>query len=73
MIIEFSQQDLLFALKNALGVTWVEVAARTGIAPRTLKSYRLPDSSNGYRGMDRFVRSAVEKAYTQAQRQLKKV
>ncbi|MDQ1816353.1 hypothetical protein RBA41_23940 [Massilia sp. CCM 9210] len=59
---ELSQQELLLALKNALDVTWDEVAAHTGIAPRALKSYRLPVSSTGYRGMDKFVRDVAEKA-----------
>lgn len=59
---EQSQQELLQALKDALGGTWEDVAARTQIAGRTLKSYRLPSSSKGYRGMDKFVRKAVEDA-----------
>jgi hypothetical protein len=59
---EQSQQELLQALKDALGGTWDDVAERTQIAARTLKSYRLPSSSKGYRGMDKFVRKAVEDA-----------
>lgn len=55
-----SQLELLQELKDAMGGTWDEVAARTDIAARRLKSYRLPESSNGYRGMDKFVRKAVE-------------
>lgn len=57
---EKSQQELLQALKDVLGGTWDDVAERTQIAARTLKSYRLPSSSKGYRGMDKFVRKAVE-------------
>lgn len=65
---ERSQQDLLQDLKEALGGTWDEVAARTQIAARTLKSYRLPPSSKGYRGMDKFVRKAVEDALSEVSR-----
>lgn len=65
-------QELLQALKDALGATWNEVAENTGIAPRTLKSYRLPASSSGGRGMDKFVRDTVEAALIQAQKKNKK-
>jgi hypothetical protein len=62
---ERSQQDLLQDLKDALGGTWDDVAIRTQIAVRALKSYRLPSSSKGYRGMDKFVRKAVEDALSE--------
>lgn len=57
---ERSQQDLLQDVKDALEGTWDDVAARTDITARTLKSYRLPVSSKGHRGMDRFTRKAVQ-------------
>ena len=57
---EQSQQDLLQDVKNALGGTWDDVAARTEITARALKSYRLPPSSKGHRGMDKFTRKAVQ-------------
>ena len=57
---ERSQQNLLQDVKDALGGTWDDVAARTDITARTLKSYRLPASSKGHRGMDRFTRKAVQ-------------
>lgn len=57
---ERSQQQLLQEVKDALGGTWNDVAARAGIAPRALKSYRLPAASKGYRTMDKFVRRAVQ-------------
>ena len=69
---ERSQQDLLQDLKEALGGTWDDVAARTQIAARTLKSYRLPPSSKGYRGMDKFVRKAVEDVLSEAAKKGKK-
>ena len=52
--------------------TWDEVAERTGIASRTLKSYRLPEGSKGYRGMDKFVRAAVEKALADVKKEASK-
>lgn len=58
---EQTQQELLQEVKTALNVTWDELAELTGIAARTLKSYRLPSSSRGYRGMDKFVLEAVRK------------
>ena len=58
---EQTQQELLQGAKEALGVTWDELAIRAGIEPRTLKSYRLPATSRGHRGMDKFVREAVRK------------
>jgi hypothetical protein len=70
---ELSQQELLLALKDALGTTWDDVAAKTGITPRALKSYRLPVSSKGARGMDKFVREAVEKTLSQTQKKMKKI
>lgn len=64
-----TQQQLLATLKLALGdVTWEAVAEVTGIKQRALKSYRLPSDSNGYRGMDKFVRDAVERALKEAQK-----
>ena len=69
---ELSQQELLQALKEALGATWDEVAEITGITPRTLKSYRLPASSSGVRSMDKIVRDAVENALIKAQKKNRK-
>jgi hypothetical protein len=59
-----TQQELLKELKDALGGTWDDVAARTEIAARALKSYRLPTSSKGHRSMDKFARKAVEAILT---------
>ena len=55
-----SQQELLHAAKAALGLDWDTLALRAGIKPRALKSYRLPDSSNGFRAMPDLARAAVE-------------
>ena len=69
---DLSQQELLQALKGTMSTTWNGVSERTGIAPRTIKSYLLPDDSKGRRGMDKFVREAVEKALLQEQKKVKK-
>jgi len=69
---EQSQQELLHTLKAALGdVLWDEVAKRTKINPRTLKSYLLPTESNGHRGTDKFVRDAVERVLKKSQKKSK--
>jgi len=66
---EQSQRELLHTLKAALNdVSWDEVAKQTEIKPRTLKSYVLPTESNGHRGMDKFVRDAVERVLKKAQK-----
>jgi len=56
-----TQQELLQEVKAELGITWDELAEEAGIEPRTLKSYRLPSTSKGFRGMDKFVLDAVKK------------
>ena len=72
MMEDLSQQELLKALKDATNSTWSGVSELTGIVPRTLKSYLLPQTSKGRRGMDKFVRKAVEKALSQALNKIKK-
>lgn len=48
---EQSQQEYLRALKVQLKVTWDELAARAGITPRAMKTYRMPVSSKDFREM----------------------
>ncbi|WP_298151111.1 hypothetical protein [Flavobacterium sp.] len=67
---EQTQQEFLQKAKAALGVKWDELAERVGIEPRTLKSYRLPPNSKGYRGMDKFVRQAVIDALKKAKKSI---
>ena len=55
-----SQQELLHAAKDALGLDWDTLALKAGIKPRALKSYRLPESSAGFRAMPDLARAAVE-------------
>lgn len=68
---ERSQQELLQDVKDALGgkSTWDDVAARTEISVRALKSYRLPPASKGHRGMDKFTRKAVLDVLAELQEQ----
>lgn len=47
-----SQKDYLQAAKTALGVkTWDDLAEKVGVAPRALKTYRMPEDSKDYRRM----------------------
>lgn len=70
---EQTQQELLRQAKELLGVTWDELAEASGIHPRALKNYRLPDDSLGHRAMGPFVRAAVQKIVdTQVKRTLRK-
>jgi hypothetical protein len=57
---EQSQQEFLHAAKAALGLTWDELAEQSGIAPRALKNYRMPDDSQNHRGMPSLARRAVQ-------------
>lgn len=56
-----TQKDYLQATKTALGAkTWDALAQIAGVAPRALKTYRMPESSDEYRGMSKFVKQAFE-------------
>lgn len=57
---EPSQQEFLHAAKAALGLTWDELAEQSGIAPRALKNYRMPDDSQNHRGLPSLARRAVQ-------------
>ena len=54
------QQDFLYAAKVALDVDWDTLALRAGIKPRAFKSYRLPESSKGFRAMPDLARAAID-------------
>jgi predicted transcriptional regulator len=58
---EQAQQAFLKAAKEALGMTWDEIAVAAGIVPRTFKNYRMPDGSQNYRPMPRLARDAVQR------------
>lgn len=46
-----AQQDLLRMAQKRLKVTRAGLALKLGVSPLTLKSWLLPDRSNGNRGM----------------------
>lgn len=57
---EQTQQDYLRAAKQSLGVTWGVLAEMSGINPRALKTYRMPDSSNDYRTIPSLARRSID-------------
>lgn len=59
---EQTQQEFLQAAKDAFGCTWDELAAMTGINPRALKTYRMPDESKDFRALNSLARDAVVRA-----------
>lgn len=56
---EQTQLQFLQTAKAELDVTWDELAALADIAPRALKTYRLPPASAEYRGMPKLARNAI--------------
>lgn len=65
-----NQKTYLTTVKKALEerygrVTWDELAARGGIEARTLKAYRMPESSADYRPMPALARQAIEALISQ--------
>jgi hypothetical protein len=58
-MIEQTQLEFLKAAKAELDVTWDELAALADIAPRALKTYRMPAASAEYRGMPKLARNAI--------------
>lgn len=72
-----SQQDYLRDVKQELRavypkLTWDQFADLVGIEPRAFKTYRMPESSEDYRAMDKFKRKAVEDFVAKAMRRVKK-
>ena len=60
MRIQTTQQEYLRAIKEESGLDWDTFAVRAGIAPRALKAYRLPESSQGHRTLPDLARAAIE-------------
>lgn len=56
-----SQQMFLRQAKESLGVTWDELALASGISPRALKTYRMPESSQDHRALPNLARAAIER------------
>ena len=60
-----SQKEYLSSVKKTLEarfgkMTWDAMALKAGIEPRTLKTYRMPESSVDYRPMPTVARQAIE-------------
>lgn len=71
-----TQQEWLQAAKDELqaaypGMTWDQFADKVGIAPRAFKTYRMPESSEDYRTIDKFRRKAVEDLLKKARKRVK--
>ncbi|KVV40982.1 hypothetical protein WT83_27815 [Burkholderia territorii] len=54
-----NQQDFLKAVKEQLGLTWDELATASGINPRALKTYRMPETSKDFRPLPDLARAAL--------------
>jgi len=54
-----TQQEFLQVAKNALHMTWDELADSAGIAPRALKTYRMPPTSKDFRELNNLARNAI--------------
>jgi transcriptional regulator with XRE-family HTH domain len=58
---ESEQQAFLRQAKESLGLTWDDLARASGIAPRALKTYRMPVTSQDYRALPGLARAAIER------------
>lgn len=56
---EPTQLEVLQAAKEELGVTWDELANLSDIAPRALKTYRMPPESKDHRTMPKLAFNAI--------------
>ncbi|WP_144155244.1 transcriptional regulator [Paraburkholderia sp. BCC1885] len=56
---ENPQQAFLRRAKDTLGVTWDELAEASGISPRALKTYRMPETSQDHRALPNLARAAI--------------
>ena len=65
-----TQQEYLRAAKEELGVLWDELADLAGIAPRALKTYRLPNESADHRGMPSLARRSIDQLLAEHRRKL---
>ncbi|EPO2959862.1 hypothetical protein ACT7TO_002874 [Vibrio cholerae] len=54
------QKKYLNDAKKQLNMTWDELAAKTKIHPRALKTYRMPTTSKDYRTMPVLAKDAVD-------------
>lgn len=56
-----SQQDFLRQAKEKLNCTWDGLAELSGIHPRALKTYRMPDESDNFRPINPLAKAAIER------------
>jgi len=56
-----TQKEYLNSVKAKLGVTWDELADRTNINPRALKTYRMPETSKDYRKIPTLAKDAIDR------------
>ncbi|MDE1315510.1 hypothetical protein MEG05_15740 [Vibrio aestuarianus] len=54
------QKKYLNDAKNQLNMTWDELAEKTKIHPRALKTYRMPKTSKDYRTMPTLAKAAID-------------
>ncbi|HGS5694452.1 TPA: hypothetical protein ACMDWD_003397 [Vibrio cholerae] len=54
------QKKYLNDAKNQLNMTWDELASKTKIHPRALKTYRMPTTSKDYRTMPALAKAAID-------------
>ncbi|HKT66574.1 MAG TPA: hypothetical protein VJR91_23635 [Burkholderia sp.] len=54
-----TQQEFLRDAKDRLGVTWDALAIASGISPRAMKTYRMPDTSKDHRALPALARAAI--------------
>jgi hypothetical protein len=66
-----TQQEYLKSAKDALGVTWDELAELSGINPRALKTYRMPDTSQDYRQLPSLARAAIDRLVVRRKKKVK--
>jgi hypothetical protein len=70
-MIKEAQKNQISQIKKALElrfgkrITWDELAEMAGIEPRTLKTYRMPESSADYRHMPQLAKQALERLLAQ--------
>jgi len=68
-----TQQEYLKAAKDALGVTWDELAELSGINPRALKTYRMPDTSQDYRQLPALARAAIDRLVSRRKKKVQTI
>jgi hypothetical protein len=66
------QRAYLYEVKAELGVTWDTLAELAGIAPRALKTYRLPVDSIDRRLLKPLVKAAIERVLADHRKRAKR-